>query len=129
MIVTIIRFPTEADADLPSVDEARARFGENASSYLGVPGLLWKAYLLGDDRRTVGGCYWWADRTSAEEAFSEQWRAGVTAKYGAPPNIEWFDAPVVVDNRFETVRVGAPPTDLLPADIGWKSPGTATDPQ
>lgn len=93
-----------------TVDEARTRFGANATSYLDVPGLLWKAYLLGDNRTTVGGTYWWTDRASAEAMFNQGWTDGVTKKYGAPPVIEWFEAPVVVDARFGIVRVTAPPT-------------------
>ncbi len=92
-----------------TVEEARERFGTNAHTYLDVPGLLWKAYLLSDDGLTVGGNYWWRDRASAEAAFNDGWLAGVAEKYGAPPTIEWFDAPVVVDPRFDMVRVDAPP--------------------
>ena len=109
--MTIVRFPpAEGDsAEILSVDDARERFGTNAHTYLDVPGLLWKAYLLADDGRTVGGTYWWADRPSAEAKFNDGWLAGVTEKYGAAPTIEWFEAPVVVDARFDTVRVAAPP--------------------
>lgn len=108
--MTIVRFAPDPDADELTVAEARDRFGTNAVDYLDVPGLLWKAYLLGEDGRTVGGTYWWADRASAEAKFNDGWLAGVTKKYGAPPTVEWFDAPVVVDARFDVVRVTAPPT-------------------
>lgn len=109
--MTIVRFPTAVDGDTQplSVDEARSRFGANAHTYLDIPGLLWKAYLLSEDGSTVGGTYWWSDRASAEAAFNADWLAGVTEKYGAVPSVEWFDAPVVVDTRFDTVRVDAPP--------------------
>jgi hypothetical protein len=105
MIVTIVRFPAVEPVGLA---EARDRFGANAASYLDVPGLLWKAYLRSEDGTVVGGVYWWRDRVSAEARFGEGWRAGVTAKYGAPPTIEWFDAPVVVDNRGQEVLTEAP---------------------
>lgn len=108
VIVTIVRFPPTDEAI--GVEEARARFGTNATSYLETPGLLWKAYLRSDDGRSVGGVYWWRDRASAEARFTEGWREGVTAKYGAPPRIEWFDAPVVVDNRTDSVHTVAPPS-------------------
>jgi hypothetical protein len=105
MIVTVVRFTLPDPIDN---DTARATFGTNASSYLDVPGLLWKAYLRSDDGRVAGGVYWWADRASAEAKFSEGWRVGVTEKYGSPPTIEWFDAPVVVDPIQQIVRVDAP---------------------
>lgn len=105
MIVTIVRFPA---AEPIGLDEACARFGTNAASYLEVPGLLWKAYLRSEDGTVVGAVYWWRDRAAAEARFGEGWRAGVTAEYGAPPAIEWFDAPVVVDNRGAAVLREAP---------------------
>lgn len=105
--MTIVRFPpTDEPLDL---DRARARFAPGAARYLEVPGLLWKAYLHSEDGRRSGGVYWWRDRASAEARFSDGWRAGVAEKYGAPPEIEWFDAPLVVDVRAQALRT-APPT-------------------
>jgi len=114
VFITIVRFAPGPETEELTVDQARARFGGNAVDYLDVPGLLWKAYLLGDDGRTVGGTYWWADRASAEAKFNDGWRAGVTKKYGRPPTVEWFESPVVVDNRFGMVRVTAPPPTAAP---------------
>ncbi len=109
--MTVVRFPSKTadSADPMTVAEARERFGANAHTYLDVPGLLWKAYLLSEDGLTVGGTYWWRDRASAEAKFNAAWLAGVTEKYGTPPIVEWFDAPVVVDPRFDMVRVDPPP--------------------
>ncbi len=105
MIVTVVRF------DLPEpvgLDEARTNFGANAASYLDVPGLLFKAYLRGEDGTVAGGVYWWVDRASAEAKFNDGWLAGVTAKYGAPPTVEWFDAPVIVDPVHQVIRTEPP---------------------
>ena len=106
MTVTIVRFPSAAPV---SLDEARDRFGANAASYLDVPGLLWKAYLRSDDGSRVGGVYWWASREAAEAKFDDGWRVGMMDKYGAEPEIEWFDAPIVVDAISRVLRVEAPP--------------------
>lgn len=114
--MTIVRFEPGQEAEQLTVDEARTQFGNNATTYLDVPGLLWKAYLLGDDGRTVGGTYWWTDRESAEAKFNDGWLAGVTKKYGRPPTVEWFEAPVVVDARFDVVRVEAPPAKARPTE-------------
>ena len=117
MIVTVVQFPAPPAGERITVDDARARFGTNAAQYLDVPGLLWKAYLVGDDG-AVGGTYWWADRASAEAAFNDGWTAGVTEKYGAPPMISWYEAPVVVDARFDVVRVDPPPRRVAATDGG-----------
>ena len=116
MIVTIVRFAPRTEGQY-TIDEARQAFAETAATYLERSGLLWKAYLLADDGRSVGGVYWWTDRGSAEATFNDDWIAGVTAKYGAPPSIEWFDTPVVVDTRFSAIRTGAPPADVLQAEV------------
>ncbi len=105
MIVTVVRFTLPQPV---SLDDARDQFGANASSYLDVPGLLFKAYLRGEDGATAGGAYWWADRASAEAKFNDDWLAGVTEKYGTPPSIEYFDAPVVVDPQQQVIRTEPP---------------------
>lgn len=105
MIVTVVRFALTTPV---SLDEARTQFGANAASYLDVPGLLFKAYLRGDDGTMAGGVYWWADRASAEAKFNDGWLAGVTSKYGSPPQIDYFDAPVIVDALRGVIRTEAP---------------------
>ncbi len=105
MIVTVVRFTLPQPVGL---DEARTQFGANAAAYLDVPGLLFKAYLRGDEGATAGGVYWWADRASADAKFNDDWRAGVTEKYGTSPTIEYFDAPVVVDAQQQVIRTEPP---------------------
>ena len=105
MIVTIVRFPP---IEPVSLDQARGLFGDNASSYLDVPGLLWKAYLRSDDGTNVGGVYWWNDRASADAKYNDDWLAAMVDKYGAAPTIEFFDAPVVVDAVQQVIRVEPP---------------------
>ena len=82
-------------------------FAASAASYLEVPGLLGKIYLRSEDG-SVGGVYWWTDRAQAEAKFNPGWRDGVTKKYGAPPTVEFYDAPIVVDPIFGTVRTEPP---------------------
>lgn len=110
MFVTIVRFP---ESDALTLAESRTKFSESAASYLEVPGLLWKAYLRSEDGASVGGVYWWRNRASAEAKFNDGWLAGVSAKYGAEPQIEWFDAPVVVDTQSQSIQVDVPPTRQL----------------
>ncbi|NNF55452.1 MAG: monooxygenase [Acidimicrobiales bacterium] len=104
MIVTIVRFPTSATA---SLDAATQMFAGSAATYLEVPGLLGKIYLRAEDG-SVGGVYWWTERHHAEGKFTQEWRNGVTEKYGAPPIVEFFDAPVVVDSILGAVRTETP---------------------
>jgi len=97
LYVTVVRLVDLAEPVSP--EQAADLFGQNASRYLDVPGLLFKAYLRAADGTMTGGVYWWADRASAEAKFNDGWRQGLTEKYGRAPIVEWFDAPVVVDPR------------------------------
>ncbi len=117
MLVTIVRFKR---AEPATDDVARAAviadFTSDASLQLQVPGLLWKAYLFSEDGMTVGGTYWWRDRASAEAALDARWLAEVSDVHGQTPDIEWFEAPVVVDGLRGSIRVTAPPSGAAAAD-------------
>ncbi len=104
MILTQVRFP---GATTESLEEATAIFAESAPRYLDVAGLIAKLYLRAEDG-SVGAVYWWTDRSSAENRFNDRWRAGVADKYGVQPTVEYFDAPIVVDCIFGTIRTGPP---------------------
>ena len=104
MIVTLVRFPS---SKTESLEAATEMFVGSAATYLEVPGLLGKIYLRAEDG-SVGGVYWWADRRDAERKFNQEWQTGVTQKYGTPPTVEFFEAPVVVDSILGTVRTEPP---------------------
>ena len=106
MIVTVVQIKAAGPL---TVDEAKALFSQNAASYLDVPGLVAKTFLLSEDGMDTGAVYWWRDRESAEAKFNPGWFEGVGAKYGAPPVVEYFDAPVHVDVLNQVVRVQPPP--------------------
>lgn len=96
MIIAFVQF------HLPqaiSVAQAREIFSSTAPKYLGMPGLLRKAYILSEDGRTAGGMYWWVSREAAERLYSPDWQAFVAGKYGALPVISYFESPVQVDNQ------------------------------
>lgn len=108
MIVTIVRFPK---SDPISPERAIELFSSSAASYLEVPGLLWKAYIHSEDGTQIGGIYWWKDRASAEAKYNPGWLAGLTKKYGSPPQIEWLENPVAVDVQNQAIHVEAPTPD------------------
>ncbi len=71
----------------------------NAPMYQDKPGLVRKYYVSTDDGARVGGMYLWESREAAEATYDDAWHARVTETYGSPPDMTWFDTPVVVDNR------------------------------
>ena len=95
MIVSIVTF------NLPSrwtVAEAAAVFRSTAPKYLGKPGLVRKHYYVTEAGDRAGGIYFWQSKAAAEACYTAEWKAMVTEKYGAPPDIVYAEVPVSVDN-------------------------------
>jgi hypothetical protein len=74
----------------------RALLEATAPSYREVPGLRRK-YFIGNGE-TAGGVYEWEDRRSAERWFDEAWRARMRDRYGIDPQVDFYEAPALVDN-------------------------------
>ena len=81
-----------------TVDEAKAIFRSTAPRYQSQPGLIRKYYVVSEDGMTAGGVYLWRSRKDADAMYDDAWRAFVTEKYGAPPQVVYMNSPVVVDN-------------------------------
>lgn len=108
LVVTVVRVPLPRFAPRVLV---RRKMRAAAAAYEAVPGLLYKAFLIGDDR-TFGGLYLWTDRPSAEAWFSPAWHARVERERGAAAEVRWFDAPQVVDRT-----PGGTPASAVPAVV------------
>jgi hypothetical protein len=95
MITAIVRFKLPA-----SIDAAKAAelFQGSAPKYQGLPGLVRKYYLFDEQSRTGGGCYLWESREAADRLYTSEWRKMIADRYGAAPEISYFETPVVVDN-------------------------------
>jgi hypothetical protein len=94
MITAVVRFRLPQGT---TRDDAKAMFEKSAPNYRGVPGLVRKYYLYGDDR-IGGGVYLWDSRDAAERFYSEAWRSTIAQRYGAQPEILFYETPVIVDN-------------------------------
>lgn len=93
MITALVQFPLPKSM---SLKDAKAAFESTAPNYKGLPGLVRKYYLFGDGMG--GGCYLWESREAAEKVYTAEWRERLTRKYGAAPNVTYFETPVIVDN-------------------------------
>jgi hypothetical protein len=102
MIVSIVTFR------LPkrwTVEEAAAVFKSTAPKYLGKRGLVRKHYYVTVSGDRAGGIYLWKTKADAEACYTAEWKAMVTAKYGAAPEILYAHVPVSVDNVQEAIEV------------------------
>jgi hypothetical protein len=94
MITAVVRFKLPQGTNL---EAARALFEKSAPNYKAVPGLVRKYYLFGEGR-TGGGVYLWESREAAEPMYSDAWRKMIAERYGAAPEITYYETPVIVDN-------------------------------
>jgi hypothetical protein len=95
MITALVRFKLPADIDAAKAAEL---FQGSAPKYQGLAGLIRKYYLFDAESRTGGGCYLWESRAAADRVYTTEWRKMIAERYGAPPEIHFFETPVVVDN-------------------------------
>ena len=65
-----------------------------------------KYYLFGEDR-TGGGVYLWESREAADRMYSESWRKMIADRYGAAPEITYYETPVIVDNAARPASAAA----------------------
>jgi hypothetical protein len=101
MIVSIVTFK------LPkpwTVAKAATVFKSTAPKYLGKPGLLRKHYYITEAGDRAGGIYFWESKAAAEACYTRDWKAMVTEKYGAPPDILYAEVPVSVDNLAKVIE-------------------------
>lgn len=94
MIVAIVRFPLPAGL---TAEAARQSFEASAPNYQGLPGLHRKYYLRSEDGSVGGGVYLWESREAAEAVYDDGWRERLVERFGAEPQVEYLECPVVVD--------------------------------
>jgi hypothetical protein len=102
MITAVVLFRM---AEGTGLSEARSMFESTAPRYLGAQGLIRKYYIFDERAGEGGGCYLFSDRGTAEAMFNDEWRAFVVEKYGVAPRLQFFETPVVVDNRLGAIEV------------------------
>jgi len=98
MITAIVNFKLP---DNISAKEAAELFKLSAPRYRGLAGLVRKYYLYDAASHTGGGVYLWHSRAEADAVYTKEWKAMIAERYGAPPEIRYFDTPVIVDNAQE----------------------------
>lgn len=96
MITAIVNFKLPDGMDSKNAAEM---FKGSAPNYRVMKGLVRKYYLFDGENRIGGGVYLWKSRAEAEAVYTPQWRAYIAERYGAPPDIRYFETAVIVDNE------------------------------
>lgn len=78
-------------------DQVMDAYKASMPKYQEVPGLIRKYYLLSEDGAVGGGVYLFQSREAAERLYTQSWRASVKERFGAEPDIQYFETPLIVD--------------------------------
>jgi hypothetical protein len=78
--------------------EAFANFEKTAPMWGDNPDLVRKYYLFDAEKGIAGGVYLWREKAHAQKWHGAEFRARVKKLYGAEPNSQFFETPIVVDN-------------------------------
>ena len=104
MITAIVRFKLPPTVKLADATEL---FKGSAPNYRQLAGLVRKYYLYDADAGIGGGVYLWESRAAADRVYTAEWKKMIADRYGAEPEITYFDTPVVVDNALDEIKVDA----------------------
>lgn len=78
--------------------EVMAKFEKTAPSWRNNPQLIRKHYLFDEDKGIVGGVYLWKNKKDAQKWHGAAFYEQAKRDYGAVPEIQFFETPIVVDN-------------------------------
>ena len=95
MITSITRFPLPPGVPTAAIKKG---FVEVAPKFQQPSGLLRKYFLIAEDGKTGGGVYLWSSMEEARTFSEGVLRPMIRDKFKVEPSIEYFDAPVIVDN-------------------------------
>ena len=95
MNTSITRFPLPPGIPKEAVKKG---FLEVAPKFKNPSGLLRKYFLISEDGKTGGGVYLWNSMEQARTFSEEVLRPMIRDKFHVEPSIEYYEAPVVVDN-------------------------------
>jgi hypothetical protein len=96
MITVITRFTVPTTLN---VSQMRAAFSQAAPAFRNVPGLIRKQFLLSADGHTAGGVYLWENEMAARSFMQQRVAQMIREKFKVEPTIEFYDSPVLVENR------------------------------
>lgn len=96
MITEIVTFAIPAGMDR---DQVVALFEESAAIWRAHPTLYRKNYLYDPEAGVAGGVYTWDSIADAQAAHGPAFHARVAETFGSTPQFQYFETPVVVQNR------------------------------
>jgi hypothetical protein len=79
-------------------EEATLKYRLSVPTWQANPNLFHKAFLFDAATRRGGGVYLWNSIEAAKEAHGAAFRERIRSLFGAEPEFQYFDTPIVIDN-------------------------------
>lgn len=79
-------------------EEVFSNYEKTAPTWGENPDLIRKNYIFDAEKSVAGGVYLWKERAHAEKWHGQEFRQKVKEIYGAEPESQFFETPIVVDN-------------------------------
>ena len=91
--IVLFRLPDEM-----SRKDAMAKYQARVPLWQANPDLIHKTFLYDETSRRGGGVYLWKNIEAAKIAHGPAFQDGIQSIFGAKPEFQYFEAPIVIDN-------------------------------
>jgi hypothetical protein len=81
-----------------SREDAMAKYRARVPMWQANTDLIHKAFLFDEASRRGGGVYLWKNIEAAKKAHGPAFQEGIQSIFGARPEFQYFEAPIVIDN-------------------------------
>jgi hypothetical protein len=86
-----------------SREDAMAKYRARVPMWQANQDLIHKAFLYDEASRRGGGVYLWKNIEAAKKAHGPAFQEAIQSIFGAKPEMQYFEAPIVIDNGAQEV--------------------------
>ena len=86
-----------------SRDDALAKYRLSIPIWQANPDLIRKAFLFDEASRQGGGVYLWKNVEAAKLAHGAAFQNRIRSTFGAAPELQYFETPILIDNLVQQV--------------------------
>ena len=86
-----------------SREDAIAKYRLSVPIWTANPDLIRKAFLYDAASRRGGGVYLWKNLEAAKQGHGPEFQERIRSTFGAPPEFQYFETPILIDNAAKRV--------------------------
>jgi hypothetical protein len=90
-----------------SKEDIVTKFRASVPTWQAKSDLIHKAFLFDEQSGRVGGVYLWKNIEAAKEAHGPDFQDRIRSTFGAAPEFQYFETPIVIDNSAKQVVAAA----------------------